>query len=506
MIDDTTSQSNKTFLNQGVEFMVYFHTRIRLPTGWNPFYPVLNSPLHDLKPKLSQTLKMVATVANFKRPVCPSCSKPARICLCSRIRTPGLENSVRVTILQHSFETKHPLNSARIARLGLKNLTVATVSDVHFESRFVIWLQESNTEMGLAQNGLDGLDFDQAVENGETQKLVFEHSDGVGSGRENMGTLELGLFAKCPSEKNTNLVNTSGKQSTQIHEESVHFVPKSWLSVSDVEPEDGLSVEDCIPEKGMFALESPRENRDLVRQPNTRMVSAAASTLNDASESELSQFEVDPVGAVRGSHEAPVVTATIGKYGVISSLCHIWMAEAESHLQKPKFDKILASPSAREALGKGFSVKKLQRRQMSESMELEEEYEEFELGIPPGSVLLFPSDCAIGVDGLDALGFKVTNLIVLDGTWAKATRMYNENPWLKLLPHLKLDLKKMSLFSEVRSQPKPGCLSTIESIVYALKALGDEPEGLDNLLDVFESMVEDQRRCKDERLSKVSSV
>ncbi|KAE8125577.1 hypothetical protein FH972_020360 [Carpinus fangiana] len=423
---------------------------------------------------------MVATEANFKRPVCPSCSKPARICLCSRIWTPGLENSVRVTILQHSLETKHPLNSARIARLGLKNITVATVSDVHFDSRLVIWLRESTTEMGLAHNGLDGLDFDQAVENGETQKLVFEYSDGVGSGRENMGTLEFGLFAKCPSDKNTNLVHTSGKQSTQNHEESVHFVPKSGLSVSDVEPEDGLSVEDCIPEKVMFALESPRENRDLVRQPTTSMVSAAASTLNDASESELSQLDVDPVGAVRGSHEAP----------------------KQNHLQKPKFDKILASPAAREALGKGFSVKKLQRRQMSESMELEKEYEEFELGIPLGSVLLFPSDCAIGVYGLDALGFEVTNLIVLDGTWAKATRMYNENPWLKLLPHL----KKMSLFSEVRSQPKPGCLSTIESIVYALKAIGDETEGLDNLLDVFESMVEDQRRCKDERLSKVSSV
>jgi DTW domain-containing protein YfiP len=494
--------------------MVYFHPRIRLPTGYNPFYPVLNNPLHDLKPKLSQTLKMAATEANSKRPVCPSCSKPAWLCLCSRIRTPGLENSVRVTILQHSLERKHPLNSARIARLGLKNLTVATVSDVHFESRLVIWLRESNTDMGLAQNGLDGLDFDQAVENGETQKLDSEPSDGVGLGRENMGTLEPGLFAKCPSEKNTNLVTAcgecslrndlSGKPSTQNHEEGINFVPNSGLSVSDVEPEDGLTVEDCISEKGIF---------DLDGQPNTRMVSAA-STLNeavldnetdDASESEFSQLDVDPVEAVRGSHEAPVITATIGKYGVISSLCHIWMPE-KSQLQKPTFDKILSSPAARDALGKGFSVKKLQKRQMSESMELEEEYEEFELGVPPGSVLLFPSDCAIGVDGLDALGFEVTNLIVLDGTWAKATRMYNENPWLKLLPHLKLDLNKMSLFGEVRSQPKAGCLSTIESIIYALKAIGDEPEGLDNLLDVFESMVEDQRRCKDERLSKVSSV
>ncbi|KAM3222818.1 hypothetical protein T459_20781 [Capsicum annuum] len=77
--------------------------------------------------------------------------------------------------------------------------------------------------------------------------------------------------------------------------------------------------------------------------------------------------------------------------------------------------------------------------------------------------------------------------------------MYNENPWLKMLPHVRLDVEKLSLYSEVRRQPKAGCLSTIESIVYALKAVGEEnSKGLDHLLDVFESMVVDQRRCKDE--------
>jgi hypothetical protein len=49
-------------------------------------------------------------------------------------------------------------------------------------------------------------------------------------------------------------------------------------------------------------------------------------------------------------------------------------------------------------------------------------------------------------------------------------------------------------------------LSTIESIVYALEEIGDYPEGLDNLLGVFESMVGDQRRFRNERLSKLSSA
>ncbi|KAJ4982051.1 hypothetical protein NE237_032888 [Protea cynaroides] len=45
--------------------------------------------------------------------------------------------------------------------------------------------------------------------------------------------------------------------------------------------------------------------------------------------------------------------------------------------------------------------------------------------------------------------FEVKHLVVLDGTWRKANRMYHENPWLKLLPHLQLDPSNMSLYSEI---------------------------------------------------------
>ncbi|XP_039171925.1 uncharacterized protein LOC120286289 [Eucalyptus grandis] len=134
-----------------------------------------------------------------------------------------------------------------------------------------------------------------------------------------------------------------------------------------------------------------------------------------------------------------------------------------------------------------------------------EEYEEFVLEVLRGSVLLFPTENALSIDELKAAEFEVRNLIVLDGTWMKAKRMYSENPWLKLLPHLKLDLEVMSLYGEVRSRPKTGCLSTLESVIYTMKAIGGSPEGLDQLLDVFESMVNDQRRCKDERLGKSTS-
>lgn len=194
----------------------------------------------------------------------------------------------------------------------------------------------------------------------------------------------------------------------------------------------------------------------------------------------------DPLGGYPTDEEA-VITATITKPGIDN---------ASGNLD---FNKLSASLKGKYLISNGFIVKKLQRKQLGDRME----FEEFEITIPPGSALLFPSKKAISMEAVD---FEVKHLIVLDGTWAKAKRMYHENPWLNLLPHLKLDPREMSLYSEVRLQPKAGCLSTVESIVYALKALGGDSVGLDDLLDVFESMVVDQRRCKVERLSKLSSA
>lgn len=191
------------------------------------------------------------------------------------------------------------------------------------------------------------------------------------------------------------------------------------------------------------------------------------------------------------------INFTIGKYGAISTFNSYSVAPEKG--REMSIDQLLASDIGVDDIRRGFVVKKLQMRLLEGSNEYEES-EEFEVAVPPGSVLLFPSERSVNVEAVE---FEVKNLIVLDGTWAKAKRMYNENPWLRLLPHVRLDLNKLSLYSEVRPQPRAGYLSTIESIVYAMKAVGEDSEGLDGLLDVFESMVGDQRRCMNERLSKI---
>ncbi|XP_042520438.1 uncharacterized protein LOC122093943 [Macadamia integrifolia] len=416
-----------------------FQARFRFPAAYCPLWlelKILCSQRFSLSQLLSKT--RMGTQAPTKRPFCASCSKPARLCLCSRIKTPSLDNSIEVTILLHSQERKHPLNSTRIATLGLKNLTVVTVSDVHIEARFLIRLLEPCPRIVSASG------------------------------------IELALFTE--SEKRTALIDPNGERG----------------AANDTNP--SLSTSDLrVLEEHESAIQI--DGKLLEKQTCIEMISTLPAVKEATSDTQA--------GAANGtkaatSKEESVVTATISKCGYTCSLTQLKTSQNDT--EKPDFDQLLATQLGQDVIANGFVVKKLQKKQLDGINELEE-YEEFEVTVPPGSALLFPTKKSIGVEAVD---FEVKHLIVLDGTWGKAKRMYHENPWLKLLPHLKLDPSNMSLYSEVRHQPKAGCLSTIESIVSALKAFGDDREGLDELLDVFVSMVRDQRRCKDERLSKIS--
>ncbi|CAJ2633254.1 unnamed protein product [Trifolium pratense] len=123
-----------------------------------------------------------------KRPICPSCSKPTRTCLCSRILTSPIPNSINVTILQHALECNHPLNSTRIAKMGLKNLTIATVSDVKFESQFLIHLFDSNLSKCLFSDEIEDahdlfcdkdsnlIDIDSAGLENDVEDVIFNNS------------------------------------------------------------------------------------------------------------------------------------------------------------------------------------------------------------------------------------------------------------------------------------------------------------------------------------------
>lgn len=109
----------------------------------------------------------------------------------------------------------------------------------------------------------------------------------------------------------------------------------------------------------------------------------------------------------------------------------------------------------------------------------------------PSAALLYP-----GPESRELLSIPEEDhpeqLVVLDGTWRHARSLFRENPWLQQLPRVRLTPQAPSRY-RIRLQPAAHCVSTLESIVEALQILEPETEGLPGLLDVFDSMVQEQQ-------------
>lgn len=100
-----------------------------------------------------------------------------------------------------------------------------------------------------------------------------------------------------------------------------------------------------------------------------------------------------------------------------------------------------------------------------------------------GTALLYPGPHSLPIDALDDQA-RPRRLVVLDGTWPQSKRLYDANPWLAALPQLRLRPARPSAW-QVRMPPRPDCLSTLESIVAALRALEPDTPGLDPGLDAL---------------------
>lgn len=115
------------------------------------------------------------------------------------------------------------------------------------------------------------------------------------------------------------------------------------------------------------------------------------------------------------------------------------------------------------------------------------------LSLPQGTGLLYPGPGALPLADAAVAGAQrpPRQLVVLDGTWSQANRLYQDNPWLRALPHYRLEPNAPSRY-RIRREPKPHCVSTIEAIAMALHALEPETPGIDRLLDVFDAMIDAQ--------------
>ncbi|PYF77809.1 DTW domain-containing protein [Marinomonas alcarazii] len=85
------------------------------------------------------------------------------------------------------------------------------------------------------------------------------------------------------------------------------------------------------------------------------------------------------------------------------------------------------------------------------------------------SLLIFP-DNNIDSTQSNQLPLNIENIIVIDGTWQQAQKMYNQSPYLKKFTHYEIkDMK--SVFSKRRNQKTTG-LCTAEVAIHLLNEYG----------------------------------
>jgi len=87
--------------------------------------------------------------------------------------------------------------------------------------------------------------------------------------------------------------------------------------------------------------------------------------------------------------------------------------------------------------------------------------------------------------------FRLKTLIVIDATWRKAKKMWELQPLLQNLICLRLTNEQISNY-RIRKVPKDGYLSTIESVVVALRLLEDRQQAYKPLIDLFSEMIDFQ--------------
>lgn len=81
--------------------------------------------------------------------------------------------------------------------------------------------------------------------------------------------------------------------------------------------------------------------------------------------------------------------------------------------------------------------------------------------------------------------------VLIDGTWAQARKIKNQNPILDTLPRVALAPDRTSNY-RIRRQPREYCLSTVEATELLLSRLEGPRERYRPMLDVFDRMIDRQ--------------
>jgi DTW domain-containing protein YfiP len=110
-----------------------------------------------------------------------------------------------------------------------------------------------------------------------------------------------------------------------------------------------------------------------------------------------------------------------------------------------------------------------------------------------GASLLYPGPDAIPAARLRGSAPPV--LFVVDGTWRQAEKMLAANPRLALLRRVSFGPTPPSGYRDLRREPEPHCLSTLEAVATALAELEGGAARFQPMRDAFARSVELQFEC-----------
>ncbi len=104
----------------------------------------------------------------------------------------------------------------------------------------------------------------------------------------------------------------------------------------------------------------------------------------------------------------------------------------------------------------------------------------------PGTALLFPAEDATDVEALQT---RPKTLVVVDGTWDNAKKLFLRSPLLKSLPRIGFVPPAPGNY-RIRKEPAEHCLSTIEAVAVVLEKLERAPGRFTPMLAAFNRMVD----------------
>ena len=96
----------------------------------------------------------------------------------------------------------------------------------------------------------------------------------------------------------------------------------------------------------------------------------------------------------------------------------------------------------------------------------------------------------------DAVLAALEGIILLDGNWAQAKALWWRNAWLLKCRRLVLQPPRLSLYGNLRKEPRRDSVATIEAVAYTLAALDHDPTLADKILPPFQLLLAKAKTAK----------